>query len=100
MALSKRAWRPRKRAWRRAMLFCFRFNAKTPIKGVKDLAAGERLERKFTFSPFIPHGWGLTLAITFLAEVIGLSYCTFVFRVTRPVTCICNFLRHDLDLEV
>ena len=26
MALSKRAWRPRKRAWRRAMLFCFRFN--------------------------------------------------------------------------
>ena len=28
MALSKRAWRPRKRAWRRAMLFCFRFNTK------------------------------------------------------------------------
>ena len=26
MALSKRAWRPRKRAWRCAMLFCFRFN--------------------------------------------------------------------------
>ena len=26
MALDKRAWRPRKRAWRRAMLFCLRFN--------------------------------------------------------------------------
>ena len=31
-----------------------------PIKGVKDLAAGERLGRKLTFSPFIPHGMGLT----------------------------------------
>ena len=26
---------------------------------MKDLAAGERLGRKFTFSPFIPHGRGL-----------------------------------------
>ena len=29
------------------------------MKGVKDLTAEERLERKFTFSPFIPHGLGL-----------------------------------------
>ena len=32
----------------------------TPIKGVKDLAAWERLGRKFTFSPFIPQGRGLS----------------------------------------
>ena len=31
----------------------------TPYKGVNDLAAGERLGRKFTCAPFIPHGRGL-----------------------------------------
>ena len=31
----------------------------TPCEGVKDLAAGERLGRKFTCAPFIPHGRGL-----------------------------------------
>ena len=29
------------------------------MKGVKDFTAGERLGRKLTFSPFIPHGRGL-----------------------------------------
>ena len=33
----------------------------------------------------------LTLAITFLPEVIGLSYCTCVFPVTRPFTWYHNF---------
>ena len=42
----------------------------------------------------------LTLAITFLPEVIGLSYCTCVFLVTRPFTWYHNFWPHDLDLEV
>ena len=28
---------------------------------MKDLAAGERLGRKFTFSPFLPHGRGFTV---------------------------------------
>ena len=32
---------------------------KTPCEGVKDLADGERLGRKFTCAPFIPHGRGL-----------------------------------------
>ena len=30
------------------------------MKGVKDLPAGERLGRKLTFSPFIPHDRGLS----------------------------------------
>ena len=33
----------------------------------------------------------LTLAITFKSEVIGLSYCTYVFLVTRPFTWYHNF---------
>ena len=37
------------------------------MEDVKDLAAGERLGRKITFSPFIPHGPGLT------EELIGVS---------------------------
>ena len=42
----------------------------------------------------------LTLAITFLQEVIGLLYCTCVFLVTRPFTWYHNFWPRDLDLEV
>ena len=42
----------------------------------------------------------LTLAITFLPEVIGLSYCTCEFLMTRPFTWYHNFLSLDLDLEV
>ena len=42
----------------------------------------------------------LTLAITFLLEVIELSYCTWVFLVTRPFTLYHNFWPRDLDLEV
>ena len=45
----------------------------------------------------------LTLAITFLPEVIGLSYFTCawcVFLVIRPFTWYCNIWPHDLDLEV
>ena len=34
----------------------------------------------------------LTLAITFLPEVIRLSYCICVFLVTIPFTCYHNFL--------
>ena len=30
-------------------------------EGVNDLAAGERLGRKFTCAPFIPHGRGLII---------------------------------------
>ena len=33
----------------------------------------------------------LYLAITFLPEVLGLSYCTCVFLVTRPFTWFHNF---------
>ena len=40
----------------------------------------------------------VTLAITFLAEVMGLSYCTCVFLVRRSFTWYHNFL--PLDLEV
>ena len=43
---------------------------------------------------------GLTLAITFLPEVVGLSYCTCVFLVTRPFTWYHNFWPRDLDLEL
>ena len=42
----------------------------------------------------------LTLAITLKPEVIGLSYCTCVFLVTRPFTWYSNFWPCDLDLEV
>ena len=42
----------------------------------------------------------LTLAITFLPEVMGLSDCTCVFLVTRPFTWYHNFWPRDLDLEV
>ena len=42
----------------------------------------------------------LTLAITFKPEVIGLSYCTCVFLVTRPFTWYHNFWPCDLNLEV
>ena len=45
----------------------------------------------------------LTLAITFLTEVIGLSYCTIVFLMTRPFTLCDNFdlltLKFDLLLK-
>ena len=42
----------------------------------------------------------LTLAITFKPEVIGLSYCTCVFLVTRPFTWYHNFRPYDFNLEV
>ena len=42
----------------------------------------------------------LTLAITFLSVVVGLSYCTCVLLETRPFTLYHNFLPRDLDLEV
>ena len=42
----------------------------------------------------------LALVITFLPEVIGFSYCTCVFPVTRPFTWYHNFWLCDLDLEV
>ena len=42
----------------------------------------------------------ITLAITFLPEVKGLSYCTCAFPVTRPFTWYPDFWPRDLDLEV
>ena len=42
----------------------------------------------------------LTLAITFKPEVIGLSYCTCIFLVTRPFTWYHNFCTCELDLDV
>ena len=54
-----------------------------------------------------PWPWSLTsfwktliLDITFLPEKIGLSYCTYVFLVTRPFTWYHNFWPRDLHLEV
>ena len=41
-----------------------------------------------------------TLVITFKPEVIGLSYCTYVFHMKRPFTMYHNFLPCNLDLEV
>ena len=41
----------------------------------------------------------LTLVITFKPEVIGLSYCTCVFLVTRPFTWYHNFLPCALTLK-
>ena len=41
----------------------------------------------------------LTLAITFLPEVIGLSYCTCVFLVTRPFTWYHNFLASGTNVR-
>ena len=42
----------------------------------------------------------LTLAITFKPDVIGHSYFTCVFLVTRPFTWYHNFWPSDLDIEV
>ena len=42
----------------------------------------------------------LTLRIAYLPEVIGLSYYTCVFLVTRPFIWYRNFWPLDLDLEV
>ena len=64
--------------------------------------------RHFTwFMTSLPWPWSLTyfsktvtLAITFLQEVMGLSYFTCVFLVTRLYTWYCNIWPYDLDLEV
>jgi hypothetical protein len=42
----------------------------------------------------------LTLAISFEWQVIGLSYFTCAFLMTRPFYWYHNFLPCDLDLEV
>ena len=54
-----------------------------------------------------PWPWRLTyfwntlpLAITFLQEEIGLSFCTCIFRVTRPFTLWSYFWPRDIDFEV
>ena len=44
---------------KRVFLTCNYRAIETPCKGVKDLAAGERLGRKITCAPFIPHGRSL-----------------------------------------
>ena len=67
-------------------------------------------DKTFHMVPYIltlwPCPWSLTyfwktvtLAITFLPEVMRLSYCTCVFLVTRPFTWYHNFWPHELDLE-
>ena len=43
----------------------------TPYKGVNDLAAGERLRRKFNCAPFIPHGRGLCCLFQHLQKIIA-----------------------------
>ena len=43
----------------------------TPYKGVNDLAAEERLGRKFTCAPFIPHGRGLMLNVALCVHILG-----------------------------
>ena len=41
----------------------------------------------------------LTLAITFIPDIIGLSYCTCAFLVTRPFTWYHTFLSRDLEVR-
>ena len=56
---------------------------------MKDLAAGERLGRKFTFLPFIAHGRGLTNKAT---KQHGLTFLDITFLDIPYHGNLCNAL--------
>ena len=83
--------------WRHMNMLLFFWRARTNVRGANVIALPSASALASALAAWTKT---LTLVITFKPEEIGLSYCTCVFLVTRPLTWYHNFWPCDLDLEV